>query len=283
MTTVVSYQDIVAAIPQGVTPFFQPIAWVDGRISYEALARLSVGQPHARLLEPRAFLPFIEGEPELAELDCQMIARALHEVSRWNLRVPLPISLHVNVSDHVLVDPSFPAYLQELLVAHQVAPELLTVEILEHSQFWHRPEMLRVLAAIRRLGVHLAVDDFPNWEDPEGLLAWLRSDPLGISILKLDRSITTLVCAHTVAQSEFDRVVGYIETARRAGLRVVAEGIETTDQAVFMQCLGVDALQGYGIGRPAPASAVYHLGLAPEELGGPYGHRASDLRFPTPH
>ncbi len=244
-----SLRHIVEAIPDGVVPYFQPIVAKDGHLSYEALGRLRVD---GQLLTSMQFLPFLEGRLQLAAFDRQLIALAVAEMARCNLHNPRPVSLHVNVCNELLCDADFPQYLCEVLLAHDVWPWLLTVEILEHSDFWHNPKMISVLRDINRLGVQLAVDDFPCWTDANGLLVWLVDNQLGITVLKLDRSVIIRVAADDSTRADCDEVIRYIELARKAGMRVVAEGVETDEQALFMQCLGVDALQGFNIGRPAP-------------------------------
>lgn len=254
MTTLTAKQ-VKDAIPVGVVPFFQPIVATSGVISYEALGRLVVS---GETLAPGQFMPFLEGLALEAEFDREVTAKAIAQVAKWNAHRSVPVHIHVNASSQTLRDPGYVHFLREMLAAHRLAPELLTVEVVETCAFWKQKEVLATLSAVRWVGVQIAIDDFPCWEDPEALLSWLERDTVGISALKLDRSLVQDACRPDAAPVVLREVQRYVRLARQRGMTVVAEGVENDEQALAMQLLGADALQGFGIGRPCPAETAYH-------------------------
>lgn len=250
---------IRSAVPYGVVPFFQPIVGLSGSyttLSYEALGRIAIG---GDILSPGQFLSEFEGTPLMAEFDREVTAKSIAEVAVWNVRRSTPLHLHVNAGKENLSDLGYAHFLRELLTAHQLDPAFLTVEVVESCPFWREPEVLEVLQALRELGVNLAVDDFPCWEDPSALLGFLDEQTVEFSTLKLDRSLVMALGKDDMSNSARREMVGYIRQVRALGMGVVAEGVENIDHVQLLQSLGVQAVQGFAIGRPQPAQHAHHL------------------------
>jgi len=152
-----------------------------------------------------------------------------------------------------------------LLKAHNVSPEQLVIEVVETCTFWREPAILYTLSRLRNIGVEIAIDDFPCWEESEGLIDWLRTEPVGIKTLKFDRSLVREVCDNkeSAEPREFMR---YLAFAHERDMRVIAEGVEDEHDAITMELCGVDALQGFGIGKPKPAHLAFHSNCMNEPL-----------------
>ncbi len=121
----------------------------------------------------------------------------------------------------------------------------LTVEVTESAAMTDTDRALRVLSALRALGVGVSIDDFGSGH---ASIAYLASLPA--TEVKIDRSLITDMC-----ESPRDEAIARttIDLARHLDLRVVAEGIETVEVARRLVEIGCDTGQGYLISRPLPA------------------------------
>lgn len=215
-------------------------------IGLEALIRWN--HPQHGLLQPSAFIPWIE-EHELIELlGDWVIGEAVHQARQW-LGIGLRTSIAVNVSPRHLLRPDF----LECLVRHlHTVPQLrsgaLELELLETTTIGNRQQAALVIQACQQLGIGVALDDFGTGH---ACLTDLRELP--ISTLKLDRSF---VC--NVLDSQADRAIieGILTMARGLGVTVIAEGIETRAQGTALMTLGCTQGQGYAIARPMLANYV---------------------------
>jgi EAL domain-containing protein (putative c-di-GMP-specific phosphodiesterase class I) len=116
------------------------------------------------------------------------------------------------------------------------------------------PRARSVLAALSKLGVRLAIDDFGSGNSSFGHLRQLPID-----VLKIDRSFVL-----TMFENDDDAVIvrATIDLGHNLGVDVVAEGVETEEAARRLTALGCDTLQGYHLGRPQPASDLASIGSA---------------------
>lgn len=246
----------------GVIPFFQPIITKDPKhLCYEVLGRLQV---NGTMLNPSQFLPLFEGTALQAAFDSKILTAAILQVATWR-KYGTSIHVHVNASTEVLESTEYVPLIQETLAQHHVPASCLTVEILETCRrFWENRKILHTLRELRFTGVQIAIDDFPTCDDPIDLLQWIRLQKGSFHVLKLDRSIVQDACNGTGKKraTAVRSVRGYVEFARKQGMHVVAEGVETTADMDAMWKLGAHELQGFGIGKPTSATQAYHLSHA---------------------
>ncbi len=268
-----------AAVPYGVVPFFQPIIGLrEEALSYEALGRLVVDD---EILHPGQFMSQLEELSLMVEFDREVTAKSIALVARWNAHRATPIHLHVNVGKENLSDPGYVHFLREMLMAHQFEPHHLTVEVVETCVFYEHPNQCDTLRGIRELGVKLAIDDFPCWDDAATLMRFLERKAVDFTMLKLDRSAVTALCGDE--SQTFDRtvVMEYLRRARALNLTIVAEGIEDLTAVPLLEQLEIDAIQGFAIGRPAPAAMVYHRHGSGELISPGIGKSPHDLPSPS--
>ena len=166
--------------------------------------------------------------------------------------------LTLNASARELQHPSFFANLRAALERHGAPAHLLEIEIGETMAMTCAASILDAIAALRRDGVAIAIDDFGRGYSN---LARLRDMPL--DRVKLDRSLI-----RDIAMSEQARAIVHslITLIHGLGYQVVAEGIETADQADVLRLLGCDAGQGFGIARPMTEEAFSHWRGQPLEF-----------------
>jgi EAL domain-containing protein (putative c-di-GMP-specific phosphodiesterase class I) len=228
--------------------YLQPIVDVtDARpVAAEALVRWQ--HPRLGLLAPGAFLPVAEEHGLVAALDRWMLVAAC----RWAGQAVAtaapgepPPRISVNLSSGSLADPDLVAHVREALRDHGCPAELLVVEVVESRALLDVAGIRERLQAIRRLGVRVALDDFGTGYST---LSWLHTLP--VDTLKIDRSFT---CEADVNERTVALLRGVTRLATELGLTVVAEGVETAPQLGAVRAAGIRFVQGYLLGRPAPA------------------------------
>jgi diguanylate cyclase (GGDEF)-like protein/PAS domain S-box-containing protein len=156
----------------------------------------------------------------------------------------LPRRVAVNVSGRTIEDGDFVARVRAILAASQVAPERLAVELTETSLLHDSGMVEDAIEELVRLGVTVGLDDFGTGYSA---LAYLPRFPL--SFLKIDMSFVQRL--GTTRRSDAI-VAAIVELAHAHELTVVAEGVETREQADALRAMGCESGQGWLFGRPAP-------------------------------
>jgi EAL domain-containing protein (putative c-di-GMP-specific phosphodiesterase class I) len=219
---------------------YQPqIELTTGRIAgVEALVRWQ--HPTRGLLPPGAFLPVAEQIGRMGEIGAWVIDQALADGLLFAAAAGRPITVAVNVSAQELED----GRLLERLMTRESKPVRLLVEIVETELL--TPSVIPVLEELRERGVWVAIDDFGT-----GHSSIARLSTLPVHAIKLDR-------AFIAELTDDSRAAGVVRAVRdmaeRLGLILVAEGIETAEQAAVLQRLGCTLGQGFHLGRPVPAA-----------------------------
>jgi EAL domain-containing protein (putative c-di-GMP-specific phosphodiesterase class I) len=249
---------LAAAIAGGnVDVAYQPILapWNRQLIGFEALARW---QLHGTPIAPDVFLPVARRLGLIAELDELVLAKALAQLARWRAMPGCgDLTCAVNADESLLDRGRAVALYTEALHQHGLLPQALVVELPENN-LSDSPDLAATVAELRAAGIRVALDDFGTHGSS---LSRLHRVP--VDTVKLDRDFL-----RPGADAEVDEawLGGVIELAHRLGLWVVAEGVETEQQLRTLQGLGCDAVQGFLLGRPVPASQIR---LAGTPLTGP--------------
>jgi diguanylate cyclase len=270
--------DLPRAVAQHeFTVNFQPIVdLASGEvISTEALARWH--HPDRGDLNPIRFLDKVERSGLLAAFSETVLEQALHAAKALRAEgFPLPVA--VNVSPRSLLDPGFPAAVQDRLTHADVAPESLTIELTESLTLSQLDVVDEVLRKLRDLGVRLALDDFGTGYSS---LATLARVP--VHELKIDRAF---VSAMDSTPADAAVVRSTIDLGRSLGLLVVAEGVESEDQRRRLWEQGCPAGQGHLFGRPMTLDRLLQTltrgyGDRPATLAAPLHGSASVIRLPA--
>jgi diguanylate cyclase (GGDEF)-like protein len=235
---------------------FQPqVALATGEV-HGAEALLRWCHPTRGELSPAEVLPVAERSGQMSALTDWVLEHAVAQIAALQARgVVLPISM--NVSAVTLVDAGLPERISAMLKRYRVRPELLVVEVTEDAVMRDRRRCLDVLEHIAALGVQISIDDFGTGQSSLGQLRHLPADEL-----KIDRRFVNGM-ADDPLDGEIVRLV--IALGARMGVRVVAEGIETEAEHATLAELGCDVVQGFGIGRPVPASGLWAWLVRAEE------------------
>ncbi len=207
----------------------------------EALVRLR--DLDGTVLPPAAFIPVAEESGLIVPLGLRVLDLALALCARWSER-ETPLEIAVNVSPRQLENPEFVATVATLLQIHQVPPHRLVLEVTESTVVDAAGPTLDVLHSLRATGVHVAIDDFGTGYSS---LASLRDLPA--DIVKIDRSFVSGLCVDEGDEAIVRAVLAMAHATSRA---VVAEGVETAEQAQRLVELNCDRVQGYYFSRPLP-------------------------------
>lgn len=237
--------DLRRAVPAGeLTMYYQPKINSDtGALSsVEALVRWQ--HPTLGWLQPDEFIPLAESTAIIHALTTEVLRLALTQARKWaDAGRPIPVS--VNISARSLLDPTFPAQVQELLDAHGVPPQLLILELTETAVMTDRDLALTVLQALDAMNVSLSIDDFGTGYSS---MSYLKTLP--VKELKIDRSF---VMGMVDDPDSAVIVRSAVDLGHNLGMTVVAEGVEDGVARSELAGMGCDLVQGYQICRPVPA------------------------------
>jgi diguanylate cyclase (GGDEF)-like protein len=206
----------------------------------EALLRWH--HPDRGPVPPAEFIPVAENTGLINALTTHALTLAIRQARAWlddGHRVPIA----VNLSARCLHDTTLPRHIAQLLAAHQVPPELLRLEVTESACITNPTRALAVLNAVHDLGIRLSIDDYGTGYSS---MAYLKHLP--VDELKIDRSFVTDIDT----DNDTALIHSAIDLGHSLGLTIVAEGIETENQAHILTDLGCDIAQGYYYARPMP-------------------------------
>ena len=218
---------------------YQPqVRLSDARVvACEALVRWA--HPERGLIDPAAFIPIAEESGLIIPLGQWVLDHVVADMARSG--ISLPVS--VNVSPRQLADPDFVDNVRDTVAAAGIDAGELCLEVTESALFSDPDTALLRLSALRAIGVRLAIDDFGIGFSS---LWHLRQVP-EVDLLKIDRAFISEI-GHNRKDSAI--VGAVIVMAGSLGMDIVAEGIETQDQAEELRAMGADFGQGWFFGRP---------------------------------
>ena len=208
----------------------------------EALVRWE--RPGVGLTAPGEFIDIAEKTGLLLAIDQWMLNQVLQTLSRWTQADVWPAGCHiaVNQSASDLASADWLPYVTDRLTEVNLEPSLLQVELTESDLLQPGPDMLAKLGHMRELGLQLAIDDFGTGYSS---LSYLKSLP--ISVIKIDQSFVRDMLTDTNNQTLVEAMV---TLAHKLGHKVVAEGVETNEQASALAALGCECAQGYLVSPP---------------------------------
>ncbi len=225
---------------------FQPqIAIATGDlVGVEALVRWQ--HPELGWLQPARFIPIAEETGMIGPLGRFVLREACLQNRAWRDQGMPIVPVAVNISAAQLRHADFLTMVREIIAETGIDPKTLELEITEGTMMEVTEPLLARIDNLKQLGVRLSIDDFGTGYSN---LAYLRTFPL--DRLKIDQSFIASALHDEGSQSIVRAILGLGESL---GLEVVAEGVETAEQAALLAKLGCRNAQGYLYGRPMPAS-----------------------------
>lgn len=232
-------------------------AKVDARLGtttgFEALVRWE--RSGHGFVPPDHFIPIAEDSGLIEALGRAVIVQACRQIAEWHKAGMGWQTVAVNVSVRQLLHQDILGQIRECMTQYGLPDGCLEIEVTE-SVVMAKPERtIPLLREMRAMGIRVAIDDFGTGHSS---LAYLRNLP--IDTIKIDRAFVHEAEHNPTAQAIIDAIVSL---SRALNLTVVAEGVETAEQADMLRDAGCDQLQGYYFARPAAASAVAEQWLKP--------------------
>lgn len=234
------------------------------RVAYQPLVDLPTGRWHGfealvrweragRLLLPHEFLPVAEATRHMREIGDLVFSQACVQAERWRREAlaagRVPPRITVNLSAECVTSTDLVPRVERALEASGLPADLLCVEITEGDVVADLDGSCERLRELRRLGVHVAIDDFGAGQASLSYLHRLPAD-----VLKLDRSF---VAELLVRDGDARPIVaGVLGLAKGLRIPVVAEGIETESVRVQLAEMGCEFGQGFHFGRPVSAGEL---------------------------
>jgi diguanylate cyclase (GGDEF)-like protein len=236
---------------------YQPVVrlWDGSVVAMEALLRWN--HPERGLIGPLAFIPVAEESSLIVRIGRWVIEQACRQAAIWQQLDPdaAPVSVSVNLSARQLADSDLVDHIESTTRKNGIDPSTLWLELTETTLLDETASVERMLAALKGLGVRLVLDDFGVGFSS---LGYLKRLPL--SAIKLDRSFVE----HLTEDSHDAAIVRAVsQMADAIGIGVVAEGIETEQQARAARQLGCGYAQGFHFTEPVPAEEIEALLGAP--------------------
>ncbi len=230
-----------AALNDEFVMYLQPKYSISGNniIGAEALARWI--HPEKGMISPADFIPVFEENGFIIKLDKIIWEKACAKIREWIDKGYEPVPISVNVSREYLANTDVAEIFSDLIKKYNIPSSLLEIEITESID---NENIREVVQQFKKMGFTMLMDDFGSGYSSLNVLKSTQFD-----VLKIDRGFFSefmesdrgrKIISHTISMSQ------------DIGLDIVAEGVETTEQASFLSECGCDTAQGFLYSRPVP-------------------------------
>jgi len=218
-------------------------------VGFEALIRWH--HPEHGLISPVDFIPMIEGTKLIIDVGEWVMTEVMQQLAAWSEEGLTLLPIAINISGYHLHDDSLVPCVQRLLDEYGINPDLIEVEITESCLTGNTEQSIAALSALKATKIKLAIDDFGTGYSS---LSYLKKFP--IDILKIDRAFV-IECNSNKEDAAI--CIAIITLAKSLGLKIVAEGVETSEQLNFLKEYDCDVYQGFYFSRPIGIENIYSL------------------------
>jgi diguanylate cyclase (GGDEF)-like protein/PAS domain S-box-containing protein len=212
----------------------------------EALLRWE--RPGFGLVAPNVFIPVLEETGMIVRVGSWVIATACRQIGLWLHSSIGAVQVSVNVSGRQFAEGDLDGDIARAIDANDIPANLLELELTETSLMANTARTIDCLRTLKQRGVQISIDDFGTGYSS---LAYLRRFP--IDRLKIDIAFIRDV---TTNPDDAAIVLAIIQMAHSLKLDVVAEGVETAAQMVYLQRHNCDHIQGYYLSHPLPVAQM---------------------------
>ncbi len=231
--------------------YFQPKidANTEDIMGFEALVRWE--HPELGIISPGLFIPLAEQSDLIHQIGLLVIEKSCRTLKKWQRDYNLPLTMSVNLSPVQLNDKHLTEKISQIIENSGIYSKHLDFEITESEKFKSVKDALLMFKKLVNLGCTLSIDDFGTGHST---LDYLRKIPA--KTLKIDQ-----VFVKNIGLSPDDEAIldATIDMAKRVGHYIVAEGVETEEQRLYLSQKGCDYFQGYLYCRPVPAAEIERI------------------------
>lgn len=203
--------------------------------------------PERGLIDQKMFLSYAEESGFIVPLGKWIMAQAAKQASEWK-KIGRKIRISINISPRQLQNPSLVTDLKSALDAAKIFPSLLDIEFTETCLIKNEALALEATNGFQNLGAQIHLDDFGT-----GYSSITQLTRLPFNLLKLNREFISAIHHNDRAQRLLRSMVA---VCRELQMIIVAEGVETNEQAEFLRDIGVEYAQGYLLTKPMPSNEI---------------------------
>lgn len=245
-----------AILHQQFIVYYQPKVLLETHaiIGFEALVRWQ--HPTRGLLAPHDFMPMLLKHKLTFELFEQVVTQVAKQLFLWR-QLGLSQYICINADAAEFNHPNFNQVVNRFFEPSLIYPEQLHIELTESSLMLSHSNVKQRLEALKQLGVCLGLDDFGT-----GYASLSYLQEYNFDFIKIDRSFICNIMTDSTQQAI---VKAILDLAQSLDMPVIAEGIETQEQATMLLKMGCKYAQGYWFGRPMAAERATQMLLKPSE------------------
>lgn len=226
---------------------YQPIASLDdGALTgFESLVRWTL--PGSSRVPPGKIIAVAEETGLIKPMTLNLLRRACRQLREWQTQYPTArsLSMSVNFSRRLVLDPDIVSEVRRVIEDAQLRPDSVVLEVTESALMTDKEAALRVFQGLRDLGIWLHLDDFGT-----GYSSLLCLYELPLCGVKIDRVFLVEAGLRAEQRAVLKAIV---DLAKALSLKIIVEGLETTEQLKLVRDLGIQSGQGYLIGAPCVA------------------------------
>jgi diguanylate cyclase (GGDEF)-like protein/PAS domain S-box-containing protein len=229
---------------------YQPIVDLRSAEAWGMEALVRWQHPEKGLLDPKEFVPGAEESGLVVPMGERVLKEACHWAKEWQERCPHtpPLTMSVNLSARQLHRPDLVKIVEETLEETKLGARCLCLDITETACIGALKDHGAALNKLKRLGVCISIDDFGTGYSS---LAYLKRLPA--DALKIDKAFVSGL-GEDAEDTAIVRMI--IDLAHTLGMRIIAEGVESEEQAEQLKEMGCDLGQGYHFAEPLPPEEV---------------------------
>ncbi len=209
-------------------------------VSAEALIRWQ--HPELGLITPDSFIPLLERNGKIGEVDKYVWSEAARQIARWKARFGVTMPVSVNLSRVDVFDPDLEKTLDRILAQNGLDHDALKLEVTESAYTENAEQVIQVVENLRQKGYTVEMDDFGTGYSSLNMLS-----AMPIDVLKMDR---TFIQNIENDEKDVHLVALILGIAKNLNIPVIAEGVETEQQLKLLKDLGCVLAQGYFFSRP---------------------------------
>lgn len=200
---------------------------------------------NGKMVSPMEFIPVLEREGTVCTLDFYVLDKVCKAIRSWINRGIKPVRVSTNFSKVHLKNPALADRIFAVIDKYGIDPQYIEIELTEMSGYDNYENLAQFIKEMRARGVHTSIDDFGTGYSSLNLLT-----DLDVDTVKLDKSYSIRLDNHEEKTKILIRNI--VNMVHDLGFKVIAEGVETDEQAEFLREIGCSTVQGYLFDKPLP-------------------------------